>query len=59
MYYFLFFVGPVRFYLMPWQRDAERARIAKMVALEAELDIFKDEKKNEQLTHLTSKDNSE
>jgi len=38
-------MGYFKFYLMPWLRAQERARIAKIAAIENELDNFKDEVK--------------
>lgn len=36
-------MGPCRYYCMPWLRAKERARIAKIAAIESELDNFRDD----------------
>lgn len=39
-------MGFAKYYFMPWLRAQERARIAKIAAIESELDNFKDMNKN-------------
>ncbi len=39
-------MGYFKFYCMPWLRAQERARIAKIAAIESELDNYKEEVKN-------------